>query len=111
MKHSTQLIVFIYNFSATGFQLQITLGILYVFIVGSYITWRWLALASAVFPIIMMVAMLFFYESPLYLLSKGKLDEARKSLQYFRGKEVTYIIVRYRDPWTDFTTISKSYKL
>lgn len=70
-----------------GFQLMVTIGLLYSLVVGSITTWQYLALATAVIPCIFVLLMFFSKESPSYLLSKRKEEEASKSLQYFRGED------------------------
>lgn len=67
------------------FQLQITIGILVVYIIGSVTNVFWLTMICAVIPAILFVLMLFMPESPIYYLKKLRQDEARRSLQWFRG--------------------------
>ena len=43
------------------------------------------------FSVLMAIATFFVPDSPVYLISKGKEDSARKSLKWFRGKEYTGI--------------------
>ncbi|OTF73799.1 Facilitated trehalose transporter Tret1-like protein [Euroglyphus maynei] len=67
------------------FQLFVTIGILLVYVIGAFITWRPLAAVSMVPTIIMMICMFFMPESPSWLMSKGKLSEATQSLLRLRG--------------------------
>ncbi|XP_037805090.1 solute carrier family 2, facilitated glucose transporter member 8-like isoform X2 [Penaeus monodon] len=70
----------------SGFQLFITIGILYAYLFGAVVeSWRWLVLVCAVVGGIYFLLAIFIKESPTFLLSKGKEEEARASMQYFRG--------------------------
>ncbi|KAK7066790.1 hypothetical protein SK128_011521 [Halocaridina rubra] len=72
----------------SGFQLFITIGILYAFVFGAIVnSWRWLTLVCASVGAIFFVIAIFLRESPNYLLSKGREEEAREAMQYFRGKD------------------------
>lgn len=65
---------------------MVTTGILSVYVLGAAISsWRILAGVFAGLPVLTFVAVLFLKESPLYLVSKGKEDEAAASLRFFRG--------------------------
>ncbi|CAG7828152.1 unnamed protein product, partial [Allacma fusca] len=70
---------------AAGFDMMITVGMLFIFIVGSFLTWRYQALACGIIPILFHAIMFFVPESPRYLLGKGKRDEALAALCWFRG--------------------------
>ncbi|OXA62964.1 Facilitated trehalose transporter Tret1 [Folsomia candida] len=47
--------------------------------------WFWLTLANAVVPVTMFCFVYFLPESPVFLLSKGRIEKARKALKWFRG--------------------------
>ncbi|XP_018327911.1 facilitated trehalose transporter Tret1-like [Agrilus planipennis] len=69
------------------FQLQVTIGLLVEYILGSVEkSFTYLALISAILPALHLITFSFMPESPVYLTAKGKIDDARKSLQWFRGK-------------------------
>lgn len=71
----------------SGFQLFITIGILYAYLFGAVVeSWRWLVLVCAAVGGVYLLLAMFIKESPTFLLSKGKEEEARQSMQYFRGK-------------------------
>nr|XP_045595879.1 facilitated trehalose transporter Tret1-like isoform X1 [Procambarus clarkii]XP_045595880.1 facilitated trehalose transporter Tret1-like isoform X1 [Procambarus clarkii]XP_045595881.1 facilitated trehalose transporter Tret1-like isoform X1 [Procambarus clarkii]XP_045595882.1 facilitated trehalose transporter Tret1-like isoform X1 [Procambarus clarkii]XP_045595883.1 facilitated trehalose transporter Tret1-like isoform X1 [Procambarus clarkii]XP_045595884.1 facilitated trehalose transporter T len=71
----------------TGFQLFITVGILYAYVFGSVVSsWRWLTLVCGALGLVFLLMAAFLKESPHFLLSKGKEMQARQSMQYFRGK-------------------------
>nr|XP_053632655.1 solute carrier family 2, facilitated glucose transporter member 8-like [Cherax quadricarinatus] len=70
----------------SGFQVMVTVGILLAYIVGAVlVSWRWLAAVSAAPTLVYLLMMYFTKESPTFLLSKGKDEEANDSLRYFRG--------------------------
>lgn len=54
------------------FQLFLTIGILFIYVVGAITDWVTLSIACAIFPIILIVAMFFIPESPTYLMKKVK---------------------------------------
>lgn len=70
--------------SATGTTCVIT-GIFVQFILGSFLTWRNVALVCACMPIVTIVALCFVPESPYWLLTKGRVAEAQQSLCWLRG--------------------------
>ncbi|KAF5301949.1 hypothetical protein FQR65_LT08685 [Abscondita terminalis] len=70
----------------TFFQLQMTVGFLLGYTLGGTIgNLRVLALSSSSVPIAFLLTFSFMPESPVYLTIKCKSNEARKSLQFFRG--------------------------
>ncbi|XP_044742932.1 facilitated trehalose transporter Tret1-like [Chrysoperla carnea] len=69
------------------FQLQITLGVLFEYVIGAMLNdFLVLALITALGPLIFITTFSFMPESPVYLCSKGKERSARKALQWFRGE-------------------------
>ncbi|XP_042878651.1 facilitated trehalose transporter Tret1-like [Penaeus japonicus] len=69
------------------FQVMVTSGILSTYVLGGVLTsWRSLAGIMAVLPVLTFISVCFLKESPVYLVSKGKEDEAATSLQFYRGK-------------------------
>uniref|UniRef100_A0A0P4VWY6 Major facilitator superfamily (MFS) profile domain-containing protein n=1 Tax=Scylla olivacea TaxID=85551 RepID=A0A0P4VWY6_SCYOL len=72
----------------SSFQLMVTLGLLYSYVLGAVLpSWRLLA-GLCIIPVTLYAILMFFAkESPSYLLFKGKEDQAAASLQYFRGKD------------------------
>ncbi|CAG7826804.1 unnamed protein product [Allacma fusca] len=71
----------------SAFQLMVTFGFLFSYVVGAFVSWQWLAIASAFVPVIMLILMIYVPASPRYLLSKGEVAEASKALAWFRGAE------------------------
>ena len=58
-----------------------TVGILYVDVVGFFGSWRWLSVACLAFTVLWAAALMLVPESPVFLMRKSKFDEARKALQ------------------------------
>ena len=67
------------------------MGILVAYIIGAFVDWWVLALILLIFPACLFTGMIFMPESPIWLVSQNRDDEARQSLQRLRGKSV-YII-------------------
>nr|CAD7427427.1 unnamed protein product [Timema monikensis] len=70
----------------TYFQLMVTVGILFVYVLGSQVNAFALTLVCGIVPLVFGVVFFFMPETPLYYIQTGRIDRARDSLQYFRGK-------------------------
>ncbi|NWU65079.1 GTR6 protein, partial [Pterocles burchelli] len=75
-------------------QLMAVLGSLILYALGKYLglvlDWRWLAVAGEVPVLVMIVLLCFMPNSPRFLLSQGKEDEAMASLCWLRGSDTDY---------------------
>ncbi|NXU50173.1 GTR6 protein, partial [Turnix velox] len=71
-------------------QLMAVLGSLVLYALGKYLCWRWLAVAGEVPVLAMIILLCFMPNSPRFLLSKGKDDEALGSLCWLRGRDTDY---------------------
>ena len=69
------------------FQLMVTVGVLYVGVIGAFLSWRWLSVACLGLSLIWGLLMLWCPESPVYLCQKGHEESARTALQYLRGQD------------------------
>ncbi|XP_063238919.1 facilitated trehalose transporter Tret1-like [Bacillus rossius redtenbacheri] len=65
-------------------RMQLSLGYLFAYSVGPYVSYLALVLASACFPAALLVAAVFLPESPYRLVAFGRLDEAREVLCWLR---------------------------
>ncbi|XP_062561783.1 facilitated trehalose transporter Tret1-like [Armigeres subalbatus] len=63
----------------------VMLGFFVVFLLGTFTTWRITAAICVSVPLLTMIAICFVPETPMWLLSKNRNDDARKSLQWLRG--------------------------
>jgi len=69
-------------------QVKVTLGILYVYAIGPFVSYEGLAILCGIIPVIMFVLVLLVApETPTYLLRSGKRKEAEHSLVLLRGHE------------------------
>ncbi|XP_017774084.1 PREDICTED: facilitated trehalose transporter Tret1-like [Nicrophorus vespilloides] len=69
------------------FQLLLTVGILFAYVMGYAVNPKTHTLICACLPLLFGIIFFFQPESPVYCIKKGKLDEARKSLIRLRGKD------------------------
>ncbi|XP_076055623.1 facilitated trehalose transporter Tret1-like [Oratosquilla oratoria] len=68
-------------------QLSLSLGTLYAFTFGAALNhWPWLAIVCMLPTVMHLIGAFFIKESPYVLLAKGRNEEARDSLQFYRGK-------------------------
>jgi len=63
----------------------LALGMLESYLLGFLFHWRTMCFILSAQPVVMAVALFFVRESPYWLASKGKLEEAAASLQWSRG--------------------------
>ncbi|NXS51976.1 GTR6 protein, partial [Brachypteracias leptosomus] len=70
-------------------QLMAVLGSLAA-LAGLVLDWRWLAVAGEVPVLAMIILLCFMPNSPRFLLSQGKEEEALRSLCWLRGKDTDY---------------------
>ncbi|KAK2704085.1 facilitated trehalose transporter Tret1-like [Artemia franciscana] len=64
----------------------LALGILVCYVIGAFVDWRVLTLCQLAFPIAYL-SMWFHPESPVWLLKKGRVDDAQKALKRLRGQD------------------------
>lgn len=67
------------------FQLMLTGGILYTYVLGAIVTYDSLAILSGLVPLVFLIAFFNAPETPVYLLRNNKRSEAEKSLRTLRG--------------------------
>lgn len=72
------------------FQLMITIGILFAYIVGSKVTTTIFSIICAFIPLIFGAIFVFMPETPFYLIKKCRYESAVKSIKWFRGKKSNY---------------------
>ncbi|KAL4702957.1 hypothetical protein ACJJTC_008735 [Scirpophaga incertulas] len=63
------------------------IGILICYLAGKYLDWSQLAYLGACLPIPFFILMLMIPETPQWYIAAGRNDEARKALQWLRGKD------------------------
>ncbi|XP_053619649.1 facilitated trehalose transporter Tret1-like isoform X1 [Plodia interpunctella] len=70
---------------ANFYHVHLACGVLFGYIVGMIPSATWLSVICTTIPIAFFVAFIFLPESPAYLLSQGKYNQAKVALRYFRG--------------------------
>ncbi|XP_058061229.1 proton myo-inositol cotransporter-like [Anopheles bellator] len=70
--------------AATG-STCVILGVLLEFLMGSFLKWRTVALVSSVVPVLAALLLFLIPESPVWLASKGRLEESKVALAWLRG--------------------------
>ncbi|CAN1356636.1 Sugar transporter ERD6-like 5 [Linum perenne] len=70
----------------TVHQLMICLGVSFTYLIGSFVSWRILALIGAVPCMIQLLGLFFIPESPRWLAKVGRGKECEAALQKLRGK-------------------------
>ena len=68
-------------------QLIVTLGVLFVGVLGKYLDWQLMTGIFLFIPVLMTAWMFFMPESPVFLVSKGRMKAARSSLMFLRGPQ------------------------
>lgn len=67
------------------FELLANAGILFVYLIGPYMSVFWMNIVCAMWPLLFGVIFFFMPESPVYLIIENRDDEAIKSLKWLRG--------------------------
>ncbi|XP_063240203.1 facilitated trehalose transporter Tret1-like isoform X2 [Bacillus rossius redtenbacheri] len=72
---------------ALGVYLEITLnvGILWSYVAGYAVSYVWFTATSTLLPVIFFFSFLWMPESPVYLMSTGREEDAERSLRWLRG--------------------------
>jgi SP family facilitated glucose transporter-like MFS transporter 8 len=65
--------------------LMFKVGMLYVYTTGAILSYVGMTVACTVLPVLFAVTFYWMPESPIYLLTKGQPDKAKKSLRWLRG--------------------------
>lgn len=71
----------------------LALGILVAYIIGAFVDWWILAFILSMFPMMLFTGMIFMPETPIWLISHNREDDAKKALQRLRGKYVHPFVV------------------
>ncbi|XP_076860242.1 solute carrier family 2, facilitated glucose transporter member 6 [Brachyhypopomus gauderio] len=72
-------------------QITAVFGSLALYALGLVLPWRWLAVAGELPVLVMVVLLSFMPNSPRYLITQGKRDEACRALKWLRGAESDYM--------------------
>ncbi|XP_066993707.2 facilitated trehalose transporter Tret1 [Anabrus simplex] len=69
----------------TYLDLMLAVGILWSYVIGAFVSYVWFSVISCLLPIFFFLAFVWMPESPVYLLAKGEITKAEKSLLWLRG--------------------------
>lgn len=69
------------------FQLMVTIGILFVYAVGSGVNATTVSIICGVIPLVFGAVFFFMPESPQYLVNNGQSDKAVQSIKWLRGSQ------------------------
>lgn len=78
-------------------------GILAVYVLGWMLSWRWVAWASILFPILSWCALMFANDTPVWLVRNNRRDEAYQSMRWLRDndrqakEEVNELVERFEE--------------
>ncbi|XP_060786893.1 solute carrier family 2, facilitated glucose transporter member 6-like [Neoarius graeffei] len=75
------------GFLGSSSQIMMVIGGLALYALGLVLPWRWLAIAGEVPVLIMLILLCCMPNSPHYLMSNNKWDEASRALQWLRGPD------------------------
>ncbi|XP_066247969.1 facilitated trehalose transporter Tret1-like [Euwallacea similis] len=75
----------------------ISLGVLLSFTLGTFLPWRTVSLINAIIPLISIFTLMLLPETPFWLLNRNRVEDAQKSLAWFRG-------------WTTLDRVEKEFK-
>ncbi|KAK9886076.1 hypothetical protein WA026_014861 [Henosepilachna vigintioctopunctata] len=70
---------------ASSASVTVAAGIMIQFIIGKFLDWKSAALCSLLVPILSFTLLFFIPETPPWLISKKRYDEAKESLAWLRG--------------------------
>ncbi|CAG9854457.1 unnamed protein product [Phyllotreta striolata] len=81
----------------------VALGMIFIYLGGWFMHWRLLAWVSNVFAILPCLAVFFIPESPMWLIMKGRVKEAKNSLNWLHkyqppipGKDETFADIQFK---------------
>jgi SP family facilitated glucose transporter-like MFS transporter 8 len=72
------------------FAVMFTAGMLYVYFFGAILSYIGMTIACTILPILFAVTFYWMPETPIYLLTTGQNDKAKKSLRWLRGVSTGY---------------------
>lgn len=67
---------------------SVNTGCLFCYIVGAFVGYQTLTSVCLAIPVIYILAFVWIPDSPVYLYTKGKTEQAEKAMQWFRGGDI-----------------------
>ena len=92
-------------------------GKFFVWTVGYQVSWRMTAFILTIPPCLMTMLITFFHETPYWLIENTNYDGAKRSLQFYRGKdyditeELNEINQKHQSKLQNSASLSMSYKV
>ena len=74
----------------TFYEINVKVGVLFIFILGTVTNLLVMNIICAVIVVLYAIAFVCLPETPMYLMTKGKAEEAKKSLRILRGSNYNY---------------------
>lgn len=65
--------------------MAVMFGILSQFLLGTFLSWRTVVLINCILPLLSFALLILVPETPIWLISKKRYDEARRSIAWLRG--------------------------
>ncbi|TMW44580.1 hypothetical protein DOY81_010338 [Sarcophaga bullata] len=95
-----------------GTSISVAMGITFIYALGYFIRddWRLIGLICCAFQVITLLCVIPMPESPSWLISKSRLAEARKSINYFRGLDKKPVIT-HPEILAEFNLLQKNIQL
>lgn len=72
--------------TGTFFQVLINSGILFVYVIGAFMTVFWMSVVCGIVPLVFGLIFFFMPESPVYLVTEKRNDDAVKAYKWLRGQ-------------------------
>ncbi|KAG8248445.1 hypothetical protein J6590_040918 [Homalodisca vitripennis] len=73
------------GFFGSFYMMFVNFGIMYSYVLGTYLHYYWLSIACIVIPLFFLLTFIWIPETPMFLLKNGQSVEAEKSLFWYRG--------------------------
>ncbi|KAI9554058.1 hypothetical protein GHT06_019330 [Daphnia sinensis] len=72
------------------FSAMMSAGILATSLLG-WLDWRWISAICTIFPVVVLVGIIFVPDSPYFLIKQGRHGDAESSLLWLRGNDYNYV--------------------
>lgn len=73
------------GFLSSSLVFMCNVGVLFAFVIGDFYSYHTAILIYTIFPLLFCIGVFFLPETPVFLIRNGKLNEAKKSLAFYRN--------------------------